>query len=35
MNRPRAQNWEQWFEKGWDKPEDDGGIPADVLGVLR
>jgi hypothetical protein len=33
--RPWAQNWEQWFEKGWDKPEDDGGIPADVLDVLK
>ena len=33
--RPWAQNWEQWFEKGWDKPEDDSGIPADVLDVLK
>ena len=33
--RPWAQNWEQWFEKGWDKPEDDNGIPADVLGLFK
>jgi hypothetical protein len=33
--RPWAQNWEQWFEKGWDKPADYGGIPADVLDVLK
>jgi hypothetical protein len=32
--RPWAQNWEKWFEKGWDKP-DDLGIPADVLDVLK
>jgi hypothetical protein len=30
--RPWAQNWEQYFEVGWDKPEDD--LPANVLDVL-
>ena len=33
--RPWAQNWEEWLEKGWDKPEDTGGIPQDVLDVLK
>ena len=29
--RPWAQVWEKAFEKGWDKPKDDNGIPKDVL----
>jgi len=33
--RPWAQNWEQYFEKGWEKPADNGGIPDDVLDVLK
>jgi hypothetical protein len=33
--RPWAQNWEEWFEKGWDKPADTGGIPQDVLDALK
>ena len=28
--RPWAENWEKWFEQGWDKPVD-GGPPKDVL----
>jgi hypothetical protein len=30
--RPWAQNWEKYFEAGWEKPDDD--LPADVLDVL-
>jgi len=30
--RPWAQNWEKFFEQGWDKPADD--LPKDVLDVL-
>jgi hypothetical protein len=30
--RPWAQNWEKYFEAGWDKPDDD--LPADVLDIL-
>ena len=30
--RPWAQNWEKYFEIGWDKPDDD--LPADVLDIL-
>ena len=30
--RPWAQNWEKYFEVGWDKPNDD--LPADVLEIL-
>jgi hypothetical protein len=30
--RPWAQNWEKYFEVGWDKPDDD--LPADVLDIL-
>jgi hypothetical protein len=30
--RPWAQNWEKYFETGWDKPDDD--LPADVLDIL-
>ena len=33
--RPWAQNWEQYFEKGWDKPADTNGIPDDVLDSLK
>jgi len=33
--RPWAQNWETWFEKGWDKPEDTHGVPDDVLNALE
>jgi len=32
--RPWAQNWEQWFEKGWDKP-DDTDVPSDVLDLFK
>jgi hypothetical protein len=32
--RPWAQVWEQYFEKGWDKPQDNG-IPDDVLKSLQ
>ncbi|HXD72444.1 MAG TPA: hypothetical protein VN628_01850 [Vicinamibacterales bacterium] len=31
--RPWAQNWEKFFEVGWDKPNDD--LPKDVLDVLE
>jgi len=30
--RPWAQNWEQYFEVGWDKPDD--YLPANVLDIL-
>ena len=30
--RPWAQNWEKYFEVGWDKPDDD--LPASVLDIL-
>jgi hypothetical protein len=29
-----AQNWEQWFEKGWDKPEETAA-PKDVLDLFE
>jgi len=32
--RPWAQNWEEWFEKGWDKP-DDTEVPSDVLDLFK
>jgi hypothetical protein len=32
--RPWAQNWELWFEKGWEKP-DNGAVPKDVLDLLK
>jgi hypothetical protein len=33
--RPWAQVWEKAFEKGWDKPKEDNGIPQDVLDSLK
>ena len=33
--RPWAQNWEKYFEQGWDKPEDTGGVSADVLDLFK
>ena len=32
--RPWAQNWEKWFEQGWDKPEE-SAAPADVLDLFK
>jgi hypothetical protein len=32
--RPWAQNWEKFFEQGWDKP-DTNGIPQDVLDLFN
>jgi hypothetical protein len=32
--RPWAKNWEKWFEKGWDKP-DDTDVPQDVLNIFK
>ena len=32
--RPWAQNWEKWFEKGWEKPED-LGVSKDVLDLFK
>jgi hypothetical protein len=32
--RPWAQNWEKWFEKGWDKPEEQAA-PGDVLDLFK
>ena len=32
--RPWAQNWEEWFEKGWQKP-DDSGVPSDVMNLFK
>ena len=31
--RPWAQNWEQWFEAGWDKPE--ATLPQDILDLFK
>jgi hypothetical protein len=32
--RPWAQNWEKWFEQGWEKPDDDA-VPKDVLDLFK
>jgi hypothetical protein len=32
--RPWAQNWEKYFEQGWEKPAA-GGIPQDVLDLFN
>ena len=32
--RPWAQDWEKYFEVGWDKPQDTG-LPPDVLELLK
>jgi hypothetical protein len=32
--RPWAQNWEAWFEKGWDRPDSEAA-PADVLDLFK
>jgi len=32
--RPWAQNWETWFEKGWEKP-DDNAVPKDVIDLFK
>jgi len=32
--RPWAQNWEKYFEVGWDKPAD-SGVPQDVLSIFK
>ena len=32
--RPWAQNWEKWFEQGWDKP-DDHTVPSDVIDLFK
>ena len=32
--RPWAQNWEQWFEKGWEKPAETS-VPSDVLNIFK
>ena len=32
--RPWAQNWEKWFEQGWDKPEETAA-PKDVLDIFK
>ena len=32
--RPWAQNWEKWFEKGWDRPQT-LAAPADVLDLFK
>jgi hypothetical protein len=32
--RPWAQNWEQWFEQGWEKP-DDNTVPKDVIDLFK
>jgi hypothetical protein len=32
--RPWAQNWEKWFEQGWDKPET-SEAPQDVLDLFK
>jgi hypothetical protein len=32
--RPWAQNWEKYFEVGWEKPDDDL-VPADILDIFK
>jgi hypothetical protein len=32
--RPWAQNWEKFFEEGWEKPRD-SGVPEDVLNLFK
>jgi hypothetical protein len=32
--RPWAKNWEQWFEKGWEKPEE-SNVSSDVLDLFK
>jgi hypothetical protein len=32
--RPWAQNWEKYFEEGWEKPQDTG-VPEDVLNLFK
>jgi hypothetical protein len=32
--RPWAQNWEKYFEKGWEKPEENL-VPADILDLFK
>ena len=32
--RPWAKNWDQYFEKGWDKPES-SDIPADIADLFK
>ena len=32
--RPWAQDWEQWFEQGWEKP-DDNAVPKDVIDLFK
>ena len=32
-NRPWAKNWEKYFEKGWDKPEEE--VPAAILDIFK
>ena len=32
--RPWAQNWEKWFEKGWERPDDEV-VPKDVLDIFK
>ena len=32
--RPWAENWEQWFEKGWDKPSSEKA-PAEVMNLFK
>ena len=31
--RPWAQDWEKWFEVGWDKPEET--LPQDILDIFK
>ena len=35
FNRPWARNWEEWFEKGWDRPPSSDDLPSDVLNLLN
>ena len=32
--RPWAQNWEKWFEQGWEKP-DENLVPKDVIDLFK
>ena len=32
--RPWAKNWEKWFEKDWEKPEDDPALK-EILDIFK
>jgi hypothetical protein len=32
-SRPWAKNWEQYFEKGWEKPQDE--LPSAITDIFK